>query len=68
MVAGKVNDVNIDGSDCHALAASVTPPPLRIIVGAEPMTDVDTTTCDMLEDLVTKLDAEGVYSASRSFC
>lgn len=31
-----------------------------IIVAAEPLTDVDTTACDMLEDLVTELDRQGV--------
>ena len=30
--------------------------PSWIIIAAEPITDVDTTACDMLEDLVTKLD------------
>ena len=40
--------------------ADTDPAPQWIIVAAEPMTDVDTTACDMLEDLVTKLDARGV--------
>lgn len=40
--------------------ADTSPAPLWIIVAAEPMTDVDTTACDMLEDLVTKLDERGV--------
>ncbi len=34
--------------------------PAWIIVASEPITDVDTTACDMLEDLVTKLDRLGV--------
>lgn len=36
------------------------PAPLWVIVAAEPMTDVDTTACDMLEDLVPKLDERGI--------
>jgi high affinity sulfate transporter 1 len=35
------------------------PRPLWIVVAAEPITDVDTTACDMLEDLVPALDAAG---------
>ena len=42
-----------------ALAAS-DPQPRWIIVAAEPITDVDTTACDMLEELVGKLDQQGV--------
>ena len=34
--------------------------PAWIIVAAEPLTDVDTTAADMLEDLVTDLDQQGV--------
>ena len=34
--------------------------PAWIVVAAEPMTDVDTTACDMLQDLVPALDAQGV--------
>jgi high affinity sulfate transporter 1 len=34
--------------------------PAWIIVAAEPLTDVDTTACDMLEDLVMDLDQQGV--------
>lgn len=30
-----------------------------VIVAAEPITDVDTTACDMLEDLTTALDQQG---------
>ena len=30
------------------------------MVAAEPMTDVDTTACDMLQDLIPALDAQGV--------
>ena len=40
--------------------AKVSPSPAWIIVAAEPLTDVDTTACDMLEDLVTALDRRGV--------
>ncbi len=39
--------------------ASSDPRPLWIIVEAEPITDIDTTACDMLEDLVTALDKQG---------
>jgi high affinity sulfate transporter 1 len=39
--------------------ASSEPRPRWIIVEAEPMTDIDTTACDMLEDLVTVLDKQG---------
>jgi len=41
------------------LAAS-DPPPAWIIVAAEPMTDVDTTASDMLEDLDQDLNARGI--------
>ena len=41
------------------LAATATRP-AWIVVAAEPMTDVDTTACDMLQDLVPALDAQGV--------
>jgi len=40
--------------------AKVSPKPAWIIVAAEPLTDVDTTACDMLEDLVTDLDQQRV--------
>lgn len=40
--------------------AKASPSPDWIIVAAEPLTDVDTTACDMLEDLVTALDRQGV--------
>jgi high affinity sulfate transporter 1 len=40
--------------------AKASPLPAWIIVAAEPVTDVDTTACDMLEDLVTDLDRQGV--------
>ncbi len=40
---------------------SQEPSPLWIIVAAEPITDVDTTACDMLEDLIVKLDAKHVH-------
>jgi MFS superfamily sulfate permease-like transporter len=39
--------------------ASSEPRPLWIIIEAEPITDIDTTACDMLEDLVTLLDRQG---------
>jgi high affinity sulfate transporter 1 len=42
----------------RALAAT-DPPPSRIIVAAEPITDVDTTAADMLEDLDEELEAKG---------
>ncbi len=40
--------------------ARASPPPAWIVVAAEPITDVDTTACDMLEDLVTALDRRAV--------
>jgi MFS superfamily sulfate permease-like transporter len=40
--------------------ATADPPPVWIIVAAEPMTDVDTTAADMLEDLDEELNALGV--------
>jgi high affinity sulfate transporter 1 len=43
-----------------SLAAS-EPTPRWIIIAAEPITDVDTTACDMLEELVGKLDQQGVH-------
>jgi len=43
----------------RALAAS-QPPPRWIIVAAEPMTDVDTTAADMLEDLDEDLNSRGI--------
>jgi high affinity sulfate transporter 1 len=43
----------------RALARS-EPPPRWIIVAAEPITDIDTTAADMLEDLDEALNAEGV--------
>jgi high affinity sulfate transporter 1 len=39
--------------------ASTEPRPRWIIVEAEPITDIDTTACGMLEDLVTVLDKQG---------
>ena len=42
-----------------ALAGS-DPPPRWIIVAAEPITDVDTTAADMLEDLDEALNAKGI--------
>jgi MFS superfamily sulfate permease-like transporter len=43
----------------RALAAS-DPAPAWIIVAAEPMTDVDTTASDMLEDLDEAMNARGI--------
>jgi high affinity sulfate transporter 1 len=43
----------------RALAAA-HPPPSWIIVAAEPITDVDTTAADMLEDLDEELEAKGI--------
>ena len=40
--------------------AKESPSPAWIVVAAEPVTDVDTTACDMLQDLVTDLDRQGV--------
>ena len=40
--------------------AAGDPRPAWIIVAAEPITDVDTTACDMLEELVLKLDQQDV--------
>jgi high affinity sulfate transporter 1 len=44
--------------EIRALAAA-DPRPLWIVVAAEPITDVDTTAADMLEDLDEELNAEG---------
>jgi high affinity sulfate transporter 1 len=46
----------------RALAAS-DPPPVWIIVAAEPITDVDTTAADMLEDLDEELNDRGISLA-----
>ncbi len=40
--------------------ASTDPPPVWIVIAAEPITDVDTTAADMLEDLDEALNARGV--------
>jgi len=40
--------------------ASTDPPPIWIVVAAEPITDVDTTAADMLEDLDRAINAKGV--------
>jgi anti-anti-sigma regulatory factor len=40
--------------------ARADPPPVWIIVEAEPMTDVDTTASDMLEDLDEELNSSGI--------
>jgi len=49
-------------SEIRRLAAA-DPPPRWILVAAEPMTDVDTTAADMLEDLDEELNARGVSLA-----
>ena len=41
--------------------AFADPAPTWIIIAAEPITDVDTTACDMLDDLVVQLDARGIH-------
>ena len=43
--------------------AAADPPPRWILVAAEPMTDVDTTAADLLEDLDEELNARGVSLA-----
>jgi len=40
--------------------ARADPPPKWILIAAEPMTDVDTTASDMLEDLDEALNADGI--------
>ncbi|MDO9484516.1 MAG: sulfate permease [Actinomycetota bacterium] len=45
--------------DVHEIADR-NPQPLWIVIAAEPITDVDTTACDMLEDLTVELDEQGV--------
>jgi high affinity sulfate transporter 1 len=40
--------------------AAADPPPIWIVIAAEPMTDVDTTASDVLEELDEKLNAEGI--------
>src|SRR6516165_9740510 len=40
--------------------AKADPPPTWILIAAEPMTDVDTTASDMLEDLDEALNADGI--------
>jgi high affinity sulfate transporter 1 len=45
--------------EIRALAAS-DPPPIWIVVAAEPITDIDTTAADMLEDLDLELNERGV--------
>jgi len=40
--------------------ASSDPRPIWIVIAAEPMTDVDTTASDMLEDLDEALNAQGI--------
>jgi len=40
--------------------ARADPPPKWIIIAAEPITDVDTTASDMLEDLDEALNADGI--------
>jgi MFS superfamily sulfate permease-like transporter len=43
--------------------AAADPPPRWILVAAEPMTDVDTTAADMLEDLDEELNTRGISLA-----
>lgn len=45
--------------EVRAMAAA-DPRPEWIVIAAEPMTDVDTTACGMLEDLVADLDRQGI--------
>jgi MFS superfamily sulfate permease-like transporter len=45
--------------EIRALAAA-DPHPRWIVIAAEPITDVDTTASDMLEDLVPELDEAGI--------
>jgi MFS superfamily sulfate permease-like transporter len=40
--------------------AKSEPPPVWIVVAAEPITDVDTTAADMLEDLDETLNVQGI--------
>jgi high affinity sulfate transporter 1 len=40
--------------------ARADPPPRWILIAAEPVTDVDTTACDMLEELDEALNAQGI--------
>jgi MFS superfamily sulfate permease-like transporter len=41
--------------------AGASPRPLWIVIAAEPMTDIDTTAADMLEDLNEELNARGIF-------
>ncbi|HJQ46699.1 MAG TPA: sulfate permease [Amycolatopsis sp.] len=41
--------------------AAADPPPVWIVIASEPMTDVDTTASDVLEDLHEELNARGVH-------
>jgi high affinity sulfate transporter 1 len=41
--------------------AGASPRPLWIVIAAEPMTDIDTTAADMLEDLNVELNARGIF-------
>jgi len=47
-------------NEIHRLAAA-DPRPTWIVIAAEPVTDIDTTACDMLEDLVPELEARGTH-------
>ena len=47
-------------NEIHRLART-EPRPVWIVVAAEPITDVDTTACDMLDDLVPELEAMGTH-------
>jgi high affinity sulfate transporter 1 len=46
-------------NEIRSLAAA-DPPPTWIVVAAEPITDIDTTAADMLEDLDLELNARGI--------
>ena len=41
--------------------AAADPPPAWIVIAAEPMTDIDTTASDILEDLHEELNARGIH-------
>ena len=47
--------------------ARTDPPPVWIVIAAEPMTDVDTTASDMLEELGFSVAAETCFSGASRF-
>jgi high affinity sulfate transporter 1 len=47
-------------NEIHRMSHS-DPRPAWIIIAAEPVTDIDTTACDMLDDLVPELDGLGTH-------